>query len=162
MITVAKDPQSTGQGRSRRRSPRSAAALPARTPRRVCPLGACGGTCRRTPKLSLPLDGAADLAGWAKWTSCSGCQPGTFDFVANGGGGGGFARVASHDLPCAGDCSYPGAYAASAPAASGPGELFLHFAARASGAGADLGLIALDGTGAQIGETPTRPPTSTG
>lgn len=118
----------------------------------ACPLGACaGGTCRRTPALSLPLDGATELASWVGWTSCSSCTPGTFGFVPDGGGG--FARVTSHDLPCTAGCSYPGAYAASAPAASRPGELFLHFSARASAGGADLGLIALDDKGAQIGET---------
>jgi hypothetical protein len=71
-------------------------------------------------------------------------------FVASGSGG--FARLTSHDLPCTGDCD-SGAYAASAPVAGKPGELFLHFTARSSGAGADLGLIALDGGGKQIGET---------
>jgi hypothetical protein len=118
----------------------------------ACPLGACAqGTCRRTPALALPIDSAADLASWVAWTSCSGCTQGALTFETSNGGG--FARVTAHDLPCTGDCAYPGSYAASAPVASKPGELFLHFSARASVAGADLGVIALDGAGKQIGET---------
>src|SRR5262249_53518610 len=119
----------------------------------ACPLGACAaGTCRRTPAATLPIDNGADLQTWIQWTSCSGCEQGSLAFVARDGGGG-FARVTSHDLPCTGGCTYPGAYAATAPTPSRPGELFLHFTARASGAGADVGLIALDASGEQIGET---------
>jgi hypothetical protein len=118
----------------------------------ACPLGACAqGTCRRTPAASLPLDSAAELSTWVQWTSCTSCTPGTFTFVTSGAGG--FARVTSHDLPCSGTCSYPGAYAASAPVPGKPGEMFLHFSARASAAGADLGVIALDSGAKQIGET---------
>ncbi len=120
----------------------------------ACPLGACAqGTCRRPPAAVLPLDSAADLTSWVHWTNCSGCVDGSYAFQASGAGG--FARLTAHDLPCTGTCSYPGAYAATVPAAtsSRPGELFLHFSARASGGGAQLGAIALDASAKVIGQT---------
>jgi hypothetical protein len=87
---------------------------------------------------SWTFGGASGTSGWTVFTNCTSCTPGTFTSTT------GYAELASHDLPCTGSCSYPGAYAFSPSVAASPGHLTLRFQARAAAAAAAVNVTAFD------------------
>jgi hypothetical protein len=117
--------------------------------RASCPIGSCSsGVCAPVPVASVALNGAAALGSWIQWTNCSGCTPSTFQLAQSGGGG--YAELATFNLPCTGSCTYPGAYALSPPFAIQPGHALVRVEAQASAGGIDFNVMDLDDAGSEI------------
>ena len=115
----------------------------------ACPIGRCGsGVCRAVPLQRLGVDTSGSESAFLTWTNCSACTPGTATRVATSAGG--YLRITSNDLPCTSGCQYPGVYARTPLAAATPGHALFHFEGRASQAGAQARLMALDASQAEL------------
>jgi hypothetical protein len=78
---------------------------------------------------SVDFTKADAASAWAVFTNCTSCKPGTFTY-----NGAGYFTLASFDLACTGDCSYPGVRAFGPRIAVTPGLYNVRFTARASSA----------------------------
>jgi hypothetical protein len=122
-----------------------------------CPGGTCTSAVCQPPLTPPPVAPASlahlafatanDVKDWIVFTNCTACTPGTFTVDA----GKHLARLVSHDLPCTGDCAYPGVYAATPRFPVTAGHVTLRFSARSTTANGIVRFTAWDAQKQQVG-----------